>query len=114
MDDVQLGHAYGLRLESLRGLIEVYNSEVAALDAELARCFADHDGYRAIQALKGVGPVLAGVFVAEIGDISRFAHPSKLCSGAGLTPRHRPPRCLPNARRRWIRDRLFAGKPGGP
>jgi hypothetical protein len=35
------------------------------------RCFADHVGYRAIQALAGVRPVLAGVFVAEIGDGSR-------------------------------------------
>jgi Transposase IS116/IS110/IS902 family len=40
-------------------------------------------------ALKGVGPVLAGVFVAEIGDVSRFSQPAKLCSWAGLTPRQR-------------------------
>ena len=26
--------------------------------------------------------------VLEIGDIDRFSHPSKLCSWAGLTPRH--------------------------
>jgi len=48
-----------------------------------------HARYRAIQVLKGVGPVLAGVFVAEIGDVSRFSQPSKLCSWHGLTPRHR-------------------------
>lgn len=48
----------------------------------------DHD-YRAIQAVPGVGPVLAAVFVAEIGDVSRFAAAPKLCSWAGVTPRHR-------------------------
>jgi transposase len=35
-----------------------------------------------------VGPVLAAVFVAEIGDIHRFAGAPLLCSWAGLTPRH--------------------------
>ncbi len=29
------------------------------------------------------------MFVAEIGDIERFAHPKQLCSWAGLTPRLR-------------------------
>src|SRR6266542_4004572 len=46
-------------------------------------------GYRAVQAIDGVGPVLAGVFVAEIGQVHRFARPEQLCSWAGLTPRHR-------------------------
>jgi transposase len=32
---------------------------------------------------------LAAVFVAEVGDVTRFANPRRLCSGAGLTPRHR-------------------------
>ena len=49
----------------------------------------DHTGYRAIQALHGVGPVLAAVFVAEIGDITRFDSPHRLCSWAGMTPTHR-------------------------
>ena len=34
-------------------------------------------------------PVLAAVLVAEIGDITRFADPPRLCSQSGLTPRHR-------------------------
>ena len=39
--------------------------------------------------MRGVGPVLAAVFVAEIGDVSRFDNPRRLCSWAGLTPRLR-------------------------
>jgi hypothetical protein len=46
-------------------------------------------GYLAIQAIPGVGPVLAAVFVAEIGNVHRFAGAPQLCSWAGLTPRHR-------------------------
>jgi transposase len=36
-----------------------------------------------------VGPVLAAIFVAEIGDVTRFATPAHLTSWAGLTPKHR-------------------------
>jgi transposase len=32
--------------------------------------------------------VLAAVFVAEIGNVHRFAGAPQLCSWAGLTPRH--------------------------
>src|SRR5262249_45560490 len=38
--------------------------------------------------IPGVGPVLAAVFVAEIGEVTRFPHPQQLCSWAGMTPRH--------------------------
>jgi transposase len=41
-----------------------------------------------VQTLPGVGPILAAVFVTEIGDITRFPAPAKLASWAGLTPRH--------------------------
>lgn len=34
-------------------------------------------------------PVIAAVFVAEIGDVSRFEAPKRLSSWAGLTPLHR-------------------------
>jgi transposase len=33
--------------------------------------------------------VLAAVIVAEIGDVTRFTNAARLCSRAGLTPRHR-------------------------
>ncbi len=33
--------------------------------------------------------MLAAVFVAEIGDVTRFPGPAQLCSWAGLTPLHR-------------------------
>jgi transposase len=45
-------------------------------------------GYRAIQQIPGIGSILAAVFVAEIGDITRFTRPQQLASWAGLTPRH--------------------------
>lgn len=41
-----------------------------------------------VGALIFVGPILAAVFVAEIGDVTRFLGPEQLASWAGLTPKH--------------------------
>jgi transposase len=46
-------------------------------------------GIGPIQRLNGVGRVHAAVFCAEIGDVTRFPNPKRLCSWAGLTPRLR-------------------------
>ncbi|MGH9106098.1 MAG: IS110 family transposase [Acidimicrobiales bacterium] len=88
MDTVPLGPAYRVRIESLRELIELINRQVAALEQQIAPVLADDLGYHAVQAIPGVGPVLAAVFVAEIGDVSRFPSARHLCSWAGLTPTH--------------------------
>jgi transposase len=41
-----------------------------------------------VQALPGIGPILGGIFVVEIGDVTRFGGPTQLTSWAGLTPKH--------------------------
>ena len=89
LDALELPLAYSCRLESLRDLIISYNREIVALDRRIADRFRNHRGYHAIQAIHGVGPVLGAVFTAEIGDAARFDSPDKLCSWAGITPRHR-------------------------
>jgi transposase len=89
LDALDLPVGYSCRLESLRDLIAVYDREVIALDRRIGGHLINHHGYRVIQQLNGVGPVLAAVFVAEIGDVHRFASGDRLCSWAGMTPRHR-------------------------
>jgi transposase len=88
LDTLALDDAYGVRVESLRDLVEFHTREVAMLDRRIAGRLAGQPGYEAIQAIPGVGKVLAAVFVAEIGDISRFQRPEQLASWAGMTPRH--------------------------
>jgi Transposase IS116/IS110/IS902 family len=39
----------------------------------LAPALADDTGHHAVQAIPGVGPVLASISVVEIGEVSRFA-----------------------------------------
>ena len=89
LDGLELPVAYELRLESLRDLIDIYGREIEILDRRIHARLRHDAGYRAIQAIHGIGPVLAAVFVAEIGDVRRFPSPDRLCSWAGLTPRHR-------------------------
>ena len=89
LNTAKLGRVYRIRIESLRDLIVHYDKEIAMLDGEVDRWLAGDKGYLAIQQIPGVGPVLGAVFVAEIGDVSRFSSPDKLCCWAGLTPRHR-------------------------
>ena len=89
LDDLEMADAYRHRVDSLQDLIDIYSTEIATLDALIADRLGDGQGYKAIQAIGGVGPVTAAVFVAEIGDVSRFPNARRLCSWAGLTPRHR-------------------------
>jgi transposase len=84
-----LASAYAALVESLLDLIEVFDRQVQIFERDVARQLCDHPGYRAIQAIPGVGEVFAAVFVAEIGDVTRFSSSAQLCSWAGLTPRHR-------------------------
>jgi transposase len=89
LDTTKLGRSYAIRVSSLRELIMAYSTEIEMLDGEIEDFLSGDKGYLAIQAIPGVGPVLGAVFVAEIGDVTRFSSPDKLCCWAGLTPRHR-------------------------
>ena len=89
LDQLRLDAPYAARVESLRRLIDAFTLEIDVLGTRTTADLRSHPGFQAIQAIPGVGPVLAAVFVAEIGDVHRFARPEQLCSWAGMTPRHR-------------------------
>jgi transposase len=89
LDRLPLPAVYRARVNALCRLIDAADFEVDLADRQLRGRLAGDRGYRAIQAIPGVGPILAAVLVAEIGDVSRFATPARLASWAGLTPRHR-------------------------
>jgi len=86
LDQMTFEGVYGLRVESLRDLLELFDRELKMVEREMRRMFKDHAGYQAIQAITGVGPVMAAIFCAEIGDITRFPTARHLCSWAGVTP----------------------------
>jgi transposase len=88
LEEADLDEAYRIRVESLRDVIELQSREIAMLDRLIRRRLAGHPGYEAIQAIPGIGKTLAAIFVAEIGDVTRFERPEQLASWAGMTPRH--------------------------
>jgi transposase len=80
---------YAGKVMSLRQLTGELTTEITMLGEVIADLLAADRGCQVIQALPGLGPVLAAVIVAEIGDVTRFRSAGQLCSRAGLTPRHR-------------------------
>jgi len=89
LDELRLPAAYAGRVASLRRLIEAFDFEITLYAKLTATALVADPGWRAVQAIDGIGPIFASVFVAEIGDVTRFPGPAQLCSWAGLTPRHR-------------------------
>jgi transposase len=84
----RLSAAERARVDSALRLVTALDFEVELFAKLVATRLRSNPGYTAIQAIPGVGPVLAAVFVAEIGDITRFPGPGQLASWAGLTPKH--------------------------
>lgn len=86
---VPLDKPYRARVNSLCRLIDAYGWEIELAAKLITQRLAHDCGYQVIQQLPGVGPMLAAVMVAEIGDVHRFTSARHLCSWAGLTPKHR-------------------------
>jgi transposase len=76
-------------VDSLLRLITALDFEIDTYAKLVAGRLRTDPGYLAIQTIPGVGAILGAVFVAEIGDITRFAKPAQLACWAGLTPSHR-------------------------
>jgi transposase len=89
LDKVALPGPYRARVSSLRRVLEAVDFEIEVFAGLVRARLARDPGYTAIQQIPGVGPVLAAVFVAEIGDAHRFGGPAQLARWAGLTPKHR-------------------------
>jgi transposase len=88
LDALSLPGSYAQRLAAQRRLMMLCEDEIARVAAELDRRLKNDPAYRNLLKVKGIGPVLAAVFVAEIGDVSRFPTAKALTCWAGLTPRH--------------------------
>jgi len=87
LDALVLPEPYGSRVASQRRIMAVLSAEIAGVEVETARRLKDNAEYRALLTIGGVGPVMAAIFVAEIGDVHRFATADQLACWAGLTTR---------------------------
>ena len=89
LDAAGLGGPYRARVDAQLRLIDAFDFEIDIVSKQLRARLCHDPGYAEIQRIPGVGPVLAAVFVAEIGEAGRFRDAAHLASWAGLTPRHR-------------------------
>jgi len=88
LDGLVLPAPYSARIASLRRLMDDLDFEIDLFAGIVRGRMTTEPGYTALQVIPGIGPTLAAVFVAEIGDITRFSSAPKLACWAGLTPKH--------------------------
>ncbi|MGH2830563.1 MAG: IS110 family transposase, partial [Actinomycetota bacterium] len=68
-------------------LIDDLDAQIIQCERELRRLGADHPYVPLLMTVPGIAWVLGYTIAAEIGDIARFASPTKLCGYTGLCPR---------------------------
>jgi transposase len=68
-------------------LIDDLEHQIDQIERELKALGADHRYVPLLLTVPGVSWVLAYTIASEIGDITRFASPTKLCGYTGLCPR---------------------------
>lgn len=88
LDSCGLAETFATRVQSLRDVIEVIDREITMLQGRIAPATGP--------SRPSPGSVRSwAIFVAEIGDVSRFPSARHLASWAGLTPptASRTPRC---------------------
>jgi transposase len=88
LDSLELPTPYAARIGSLRRVMDNLDFEIDLFAGLVRGRLAGDPGYAAVQQIPGIGPTLAAVFVAEIGEVARFARPEQLTCWAGLTPKH--------------------------
>jgi transposase len=79
------GHARRI-VDAHTELISVIEEQMAQIDRELRLLARDDKRLLALQTIYGVGPVIAGHLLAEIGDARRFHRSRQLVRVAGLDP----------------------------
>jgi transposase len=87
LSEVQLPSDAGASLERWRRVLMAVHAEATIADATVRTRAAADPIACGLDAMVGVGPVLALTLRAEIGDIHRFAGGPALASYAGLVPR---------------------------
>jgi transposase len=75
-----------LQVDSLLAVMAALEEQVATADAELRRFARADERCQALQAIYGVGPILACHLLAEIGEASRFRRAEQITRLAGLDP----------------------------
>ena len=74
----------GLRLRNLLDELELYEGKVDAIEYAMTVIMDGLEMGELLQTMKGVGSVIAAVFLGEAGDVSRFSNWKQVRKLAGL------------------------------
>jgi transposase len=87
LDRLEVPEPWRSTVDASLVLIDGIERQIQDVNKELRQSRADHPYVPLLLTVPGIGWVLAFTIAAEIGDISRFASPKKLCGYTGLCPR---------------------------
>lgn len=73
-------------LQQKLAAVDLLTSLIAEADREIQVYFLRHPAFALLQTIPGVGPLIAAICIAELGDISRFPSAKHVVSYAGLVP----------------------------
>jgi transposase len=75
-----------LQIDSLLSVMAALEAQLDTVDAELRRFARQDERCQALQAIYGIGPILACHLLAEIGEARRFRRAEQITRLAGLDP----------------------------
>jgi transposase len=87
LDRLQIPDPWRRNVDASLELIDDLELQIARLTVELKRLGADHRYIPLLVTAPGFGSINAFTVASEIGDITRFPSPAKLCGSTGLCPR---------------------------
>ena len=83
----RIARAYAATTAATVAVIEELNTQIAALERELAEAFEEHPDAEILQSLPGLGPVLGARVLAEFGDDrTRYRNTKARKAYAGTAP----------------------------
>ena len=87
LDQLCVPEPWAGHVRSALAVIDFLDVEIDACEKALRETGADHPYIPLLMTAPGIGWILGYTIASEIGDITRFASPKKLCGYSGLCPR---------------------------
>jgi transposase len=73
-------------LEQKLQAVDTFSRLIAEADRDIHAYFMAHPAFALLRTIPGVGPIIAAICIAELGDIHRFPSAKQVVAYAGLVP----------------------------
>lgn len=87
LEKMELPEPWNSSVRTSLRLMDELSTEIDACELQLRLAGNDNPDIEHLMTAPGIGWILASTILGEIGDISRFSSPAKLCGYTGLCPR---------------------------